>query len=336
MEGTYWFYNCHEQRRLDEITALGYKCTGRLWNDLANIIQSLSAYMHPSFKEQLRDMSTSSGQEIEIPNFLATSFHFDVFSFKILIFTLTTDPVRMLRFNNCGLSEELVDMLQSIIHLDHINWIQLDWNPGLPDRKYIDFLKEGTKLQTLSLRCCNLGNEAIHGICEALKTNKTLKALDLYGNCFNTLTSFAGVLETNRYLVHLNLAKNNLTDDHIAPFIGVFGRLHFPDDKVEEYRKKEKDLAKAKALKSKGKQVEPEPPADELVQDEESKQFYLIKNKVFKRLNLSLNNISSDHYLRLLLHQVLPNFKLVLQVNPIPESVKRQLAMGFADILILN
>lgn len=292
--------------------------------------------MHPAFKEQLRDLSTASGQDADIPNFFATSFHFDLFSFKILINCLTADPVKQIRFNNCDLSEELIDMLQGIVNLDHINWLHLDWNPGLPDRKYADFLREGSKIQTLSLRCCNLGNESVRGICDSLKANKVLKALDLYGNRFTTLQDFASALEVNRSLVHLNLAKNNLTDDHLSVFVGNFGRVHFQDEKVEEFKKKEKDLAKAKALKARGKVQEPEIPADELIQDEESKQYFLIKNKVFKRLNLSLNNISLDVHLRQILIQALPNFKVMLHVNPLSDSLKRQLSTGFGDIVILN
>ncbi|CAG9323770.1 unnamed protein product [Blepharisma stoltei] len=325
MESSLWSLYCHDSRGLHEIKEAGFKPSGKLWSDISNLLQVLNAKIHPCFKDQI---------PTESENFSAMSYRFDNFSFKVLMFVLTTANVKQIRFNNCDLNEDLIAMIIEIISLDHINWLQIDWNPGLQDYKYSELLRGDSKLQVLSLKACNLGDNALSYICEALKENKKLKTLDLYGNRIYSLTPIAEMLEVNRSLMHLNLAKNELTDEQLMPLVGAFGKIPFPSERVEEFRRREKEIIKEKAMKNKG-HGEIEPPADELIEEEESGQCFLMKNKVFSRLNLSLNKIESDRQLRLILIQALPHFKILMKNNPIPELVKRPLVIGFSQNLVI-
>ena len=172
-------------------------------------------------------------------------------------------------------------------------------------------------------------------ICENLKNNKYLKTLDLYGNNITNLTPLAEVLDVNRFLMILDVGKNHITDEALACLVGVFGKLEFPEEKVEEYRKKEKEIAKVRAQKNRGKVVEPEAPADELIQDEETKQFYLLKNKVFRQLNLSFNSLQVSDNLRNILDHALSTFQVAISHNPLPTETLESLQHHYPHSLVL-
>ncbi len=68
--------------------------------------------------------------------------------------------------------------------------------------------------------------------------NKALKVIDLSHNEFSgQLVSqcFKHVLETNRSLEYVGLAKNNLTSSDILPLLKTFGRHAFPTENVAAY-----------------------------------------------------------------------------------------------------
>jgi hypothetical protein len=327
MEKLIWELDVHADRTLSEINESQLKLTGKLYADLQTLTQVLGAASHPCFKEP-------GHSEADLAYFSAISYYFDMFSFRVLCIALSGCPTRMVKFNNCELTAEHLDMLLNAITSEHFPWLQIDWNP-LPESKYSELLKEGTKLQLLCLRVCNISNEGFRMLCENLKTNKYLRTLDLYGNNISTLTPFTDVLDQNRFLVNFNIGKNYITDDNLKSIVGVFGKLEFPDDKVEEYRKKEKEIAKVKAQKNRGKVVEPEAPSDELIQEEETKQYYLLKNKVFRHLNLSFNALATAENLKALLNQCLNTFKVVISHNPIPTDTLESLQKLYPTSLVL-
>ena len=190
-------------------------------------------------------------------------------------------------------------------------------------------------MQLLSIRVSNLSDSAFRLICENLKNNKYLKTLDLYGNNITNLTPLAEVLDVNRFLMNLNIGKNQITDEGLGCLVGIFGKLEFPEDKVEEYRKKEKEIAKIKAQKNRGKVLEPEAPADELIQDEETKQFYLLKNKVFRQLNISFNSLTICENLRNILDHSLGSFKVVISHNPLTTEILESLQHQYPNSVVL-
>ncbi|OMJ70482.1 hypothetical protein SteCoe_31526 [Stentor coeruleus] len=327
MEKGIWDYYTQYRRPPTEIIEAQIKLTGKLYNDLAMISQQFDAPLHPCFNDP--------GQpENEIPYFSAISHCFDNLSFKILCVALSGCPTRMVKFNNCEITPEQIDLILPCLSFEHTPWLQIDWNP-LPNNKFSDLLRDGSKLQLLSLRVCNLENDAFRLICDNVKTNKFLKTLDLYGNFISSLVPLAEVLEVNRFLMNVNIGKNNITDDELGCLVGVFGKLDFPDEKVDEYRKKEKDLAKIKAQKNRGKVVEPETPADELIQDEETKQYFLLKNKVFRHLNLSFCSLTKCDNLRNILSHSMPHFKAVISYNPLPQEQVESLQKSFPNSLLI-
>lgn len=327
MEKNIWDYNVQSHRSPTEIIESQIKLTGKLYNDLSLISQQFSSSLHPCFRD-------SGHAETETPYFSAISHRFDNFSIKILSIALAGCPTRMVKFNNCELTPEQIDILVPCLNFEHVPWLQIDWNP-LPDNKFADLVREGSKVQLLSLRVSNLGDDAFRLICDNLKSNKFLKTLDLYGNYVSNLAPLAEVLDANRFLINLNIGKNLVTDDGLSCLVGVFGKLEFPEDKVEEYRKKEKELAKIKAQKNRGKIVEPEAPADELIQDEETKQYFLLKNKVFRHLNISFCSLTKCDHLKAILSHCLGNFKAVISFNPLPQEQAELLQKSFPNSLVI-
>ena len=327
MERSIWNFKSASSRSPSEVIDAQVKLTGKLYNDLQMISMQFNGSIHPTFRE-------SGHVEVETPYFSAISVKFDFFSFKILCFALAGCPTRMVKFNNCELTAEHLDMLVQSLNFENFPWLQIDWNP-LAEHKFSELLRENSKLQLLSLRACCISDEGFRLICENLKNNKFLKTIDLYSNLISNLTPLAEVLDVNRYLVNVNIGKNFVTDESLAPLIGVFGKLEFPEDKVEEYRKKEKEQAKLKAQKNRGKIVEAEPPSDELIQDEESKQFFLLKNKVFRHLNLSFSPISRCENLKFILDHALNIFKAVISFNHLPTETLEQLQKQYPHNLVL-
>lgn len=327
MERGFWTFKTSGHRNPSEVIETQVKLTGKLYNDLQMMTALFAGNLHPAFKETFHS-------ETEIPYLSAISVRFDLFSFKILAIALAGCPTRMVKFNNCELTPEHIDMLSVSLLSENFPWLQIDWNP-LPESKFADLVREGSKLQLLCLRACEIKDEGFRLICENLKGNKYLKTLDLYGNFINNLVPLAEVLEVNRFLVNVNLGKNQITDESLAALVGVFGRLEFPEDKVEEYRKKEKELAKVKAQKNRGKVVEPEAPADELVQDEETKAFFLLKNKTFKHLNVSFCPLKNCDNLRAILNKALSNFKAVISFNQMSSEMLEALQKNYPANLVL-
>lgn len=115
-------------------------------------------------------------------------------------------------------------------------------------------------------------------ICNVLKPsygpgqNKTLKVLDLSYNHFNgeSITEFVNVLETNRTLEYLGLAKNGLTTEAVRPLLQCMGKVEFSNDQVDAHQEKIKQrnivIEKNKKLRTQKKPEEPVPIIDNLEQ----------------------------------------------------------------------
>jgi len=326
MEDSIWRVECHDHRDLNEVTESGFKCSGDLFADLSEMASSLGAFVHPEFKK------TTPQSDQELPSFCSNSVKFDKFSFKILCSVLKNNPTQKVKFQNCELTDEHLEMLLEVTRADTLTSLQLDWNPFLGSQKCPELCNDLSRLRFLSLRCCGINDEALELICKNLKSNKSIKTLNLYGNNFSSLENIAEVLKENRVLVSLNLSKNNLTDSHLEPLIGQFGKVALDPSKVEECKKKLKDSAKSKPSKSKA-QLEIDLPQDELVQEEET--YYLICNKSFKNLVLDLNCITGGDNLEQLVQQLLPESKVFVAMNQIEEPTKKTLANKYPSSLVL-
>ncbi len=80
---------------------------------------------------------------------------------------------------------------------------------------YINYRIEGTKkLSVIFLRASGLTDNDVHYISNFLKTNTTVKILDISSNpklTSNSITSICEIFQTNRALEYLGLSKLNLS-----------------------------------------------------------------------------------------------------------------------------
>ena len=165
----------------------------------------------------------------------------------------------------------------------------------------------------LFLRASGLKDKDLQQIILALKPdtslpmNRNLKVLDLSYNEFSgqTVREFKEVLEQNRSLEFLGLAKNRLNSEDVLPLLDCFGRVSFPADQVETYqgelKKRDAIIEKNKKLKQQKKAEEPVPIMDNLESEttrdadgNETVNWYLLRCPQFKHLNLCLNNINDE------------------------------------------
>ena len=95
-------------------------------------------------------------------------------------------------------------------------------------------------MQVLFLRANNITDDEIKQMALALKpdpafpgaSNKSLKVLDISYNPITekSLKYLADMMETNRTLEYLGLAKCHLENDSITPLLGQIGKIPFPAD----------------------------------------------------------------------------------------------------------
>lgn len=103
-------------------------------------------------------------------------------------------------------------------------------------------------------------------------SNKILKVLDISYNpsalTDHSIKAIAEMLETNRTLEYLGLAKNGIQNEHVALITHQIGRMVFPADQVDAHMNKIKQrdviIEKNKKLKTSKKPEEPVPILDNL------------------------------------------------------------------------
>ena len=145
-------------------------------------------------------------------------------------------------------------------------------------------------------------------ICASLKTNGTIKVLDISSNPNlegDYLAQIQDAMTANRSLEYLGLSKLNLTTEMVTPLFDMIGRFPFPEDQVEnqlaELKKRDVIIEKNKKLKASKKAEEPVPQLDNIEQitrkteeGEEIQEWVTVKNPQFKHLNLCMNQLDDD------------------------------------------
>jgi hypothetical protein len=103
-----------------------------------------------------------------------------------------------------------------------------------------------------------------------LAQNKVLKVLDLSANPVtkNAARILAEMMESNRTLEYLGLAKCNLVSEDVIPLLEAIGRKPFPDEEAEAHlaKCKARDVTVEKNKKAKAgkKPEEPVPMIDNI------------------------------------------------------------------------
>jgi len=135
----------------------------------------------------------------------------------------------------------------------------LDWNPiysddfrgGYPDDQadayhpgpeessvWAKLVQDAKKVQVLFIRHCDLTDRDLKQIGSSLKADagaqqRQIKVLDLSFNKFTgegVAEEVSAILETNRSLEYLGVAKSGLEAKHVLPMLQHFGKVLFPAD----------------------------------------------------------------------------------------------------------
>jgi hypothetical protein len=86
------------------------------------------------------------------------------------------------------------------------------------------------------MRASGLTEIDMQHICTSLKTNGSIKVLDISSNPNlekEYLDHVCEAMTSNRSLEYLGLSKLNLTTEMITPIFDMIGRFPFPEDQVE-------------------------------------------------------------------------------------------------------
>lgn len=203
-------------------------------------------------------------------------------------------------------------------------------------------LQHNNKLQVLFLRADNLHDDDVKQICQALKPDavnpslvKPLKVLDLSYNPItkDSVTSIAELLDVNRTLEYIGLAKCQLQASNASKIFEQIGRIPFPQEQVDAHQIKIKArdaiIEKNKKLKASKKPEEAVPAIDLIEQathvnseGQEVQGWVLMKNMQFKHINLCSNSINDEcrDSVTALIKRTNDDFGITLAGNPISKS----------------
>jgi hypothetical protein len=319
-----WRLACHDDRNESEIQDLAFEFSGRFWPDLQNALTMLQAKIHPTFYAQNRSDV----------RFFASGYRFDDFSFRILCFVLKPSGLKQLVFNNCALETRKIEVLARTLEGAKVSSLQVDWNPIEEPTQFALLAGPEIRVQSLSLKACVMENDGFGRICEALKQNTSVKQLDLYGNNISDLKKLAEMLGVNRTLGGISLCCNRIGDQELEPLVGAVGKIRLNAEEAEDYKREEREKAKSKVFNMKKERFS-EILSDELITDDSTGEFYVLKNQVFRQLNLSLNQISNDHFLRLFLSTAHKHFQVLLTGNPFSATTVSSLTQVFPINVII-
>jgi hypothetical protein len=144
--------------------------------------------------------------------------------------------------------------------------------------------------------------------------------LNLYGNPIGSLDAITAAFEANRGIKALNLTKTGVTDEMLAGFLPHLGVHPFPEDQISDHQKREKERDRVITKNAKANVKELVPVVDAIFQNEEGA-WFINKNEIFTRLNLSQNSFSeAKNNLKQLLENSLENFKVVLWGTQCPNT----------------
>jgi hypothetical protein len=183
------------------------------------------------------------------------------------------------------------------------------------------------------MRGCNLSDRDVQGFCKVLETNRSLRVLDL---SYNKLTPksieyLSDLLDHNKTIEFIGLAKNNLSIEHVKPLLDKIGRFEFPAESVDEHNKKIKErdtlIEKNKKVKP-GAQKEVVPAVDDIEQNEETKEWTIKKNWNLRHVNLCMNPIGDEarEYIMGVMKRTGEEFSLTLSGTDFDENTIHEMS----------
>eukprot|EP00743_Colponemidia_sp_Colp-15_P000854 GILK01000942.1.p1 GENE.GILK01000942.1~~GILK01000942.1.p1 ORF type:complete len:415 (+),score=77.79 GILK01000942.1:873-2117(+) len=344
-----WRKNVNDQIELPEKLP-AYAPTGKLKIDAMKYSDLLGITTHPLFfkkpfptpnqvpastptipEDPAVKKEDEKKEEPEPTVFAAHSTELDRGTLRALQLALPASKVNTLRFINCALSVPAIETVCKMCASGAISTLQLEWNP-LPTEQEAVFAKliSDTKLQHLSLRGNRIGNSLCQGLSDALKTNKTLKSIDLWSNDITDegLAVLSSMLLDNKTLLSLSVGRNRITENGVSSLLSQIGLIKMSEQELQSYRERERLLAEVQKKPVKGKKptmefdIAPLEPTEEL-----DGHMYWARNHTLLHINLSYNLITDTSNLadRILLSRSLS--RVVLIGNPLTEATLTSLSL---------
>lgn len=216
-----------------------------------------------------------------------------------------TNPVEYTSFKHCGIGNEGCSQIANFLTDNYISVSALDlscnniWADGLPE--LCAWLSSSAcTLVELYLQDNHLCDKGMEMLAEALKTNKTIKVLDLSQNSVSDVgvEKLAEVLATsNKSIELLGLANNRIGDIGAASLANMLGGIgiNIYNEEVEEVEVEDEDAKKKKKMTP---EEEAALAAEAAAREEKNKlieyrlQVASMKNTSICSMNISSNNIT--------------------------------------------
>jgi hypothetical protein len=317
----FWSYDLSQSHELRQENLDVYKSKGRIYDDINTLFDMMGMTAHPGLKP---------AKEYSEPTvFSFENIYVDINTLKILFTILPISKVTTLKFNrNVFNFKNLEFLIENVLKgKNNVYSFILEWNNKVRYDDYLLDLDEtvnelnnstneqdqanlfkiktticklatSPKIEALCLRGNNLGDEAAKIIFEHLKTNTTLRILNLYLNNLTTksMESFCQLLTVNKKIEDVNFGRNYLNDSDLALLKEYIGKIPMSNEDVENHNKKLKErdaiIERNKKLKIMKKPEEPLPVIPDVENIEG--QFYIIKNTKLRNLNFIQNNFTGE------------------------------------------
>ena len=163
------------------------------------------------------------------------------------------------------------------------------------------FLEDNSKLESISLRGCFIGNQTARKIFENLKENTNLIILNLFKNNLNSrvINSLGEMFLFNRTLEEINLGGNFFDDDSIEILKNFIGEFEMNENEIEDYNKilneKNEAIEFNKKNKNNKKVALKEIPFVDETKDENGKKIR-VRNGTIQKIDLMGNKITQKSF----------------------------------------
>lgn len=166
-----------------------------------------------------RNDSLDSLYKLEIRGYKLSLAMSDVLS------TMAPSMTNLVEINlyNCRLTEQHVTFINNLMVLGSLRTVSIDRNPLIPETSHAVLLSEWSCIRFLSLRENNISDAGANAIAAALKSNRIMVGLDLFGNKIQKYGAWglADALKENNVLQSLNLGRNRLGDEGVSILLEV-------------------------------------------------------------------------------------------------------------------
>jgi len=186
------------------------------------------------FKPKLEVESEDEGNRSFVKEIIVRGWKVDERVIDVLTVTMPElDRLSVVDLWNAGLNDELLTLLHKCLSSStSVKTLRLDGNCHVESQRFDLFLTSKTPyIQNLSLKSCQLKDDAAIHLADALVDNKTLLTLNL---CFNKISDegakhIAKALKLNRTLLSLNLSGNTISNagaSMLAEALSTFALTH--------------------------------------------------------------------------------------------------------------